>query len=100
MTDATQAQVLMTGAGNSAMLTAAATAHPVVQDVVQSVYSDPNVHPENAAYVAASILNGVAQYAPAVLQVTRASPVSSMWAGIGIGMMSSIIQAFFPHPRA
>ena len=73
--------------------------HPIVQSVVQGVYNDPNIAPHNAAYVAASILNGVAQYAPAILQVTRASPVSATWAGIGIGVLSSIIEAFFPHPR-
>jgi hypothetical protein len=72
--------------------------HPVVQSVVNSVYADPNVAPENAAYVAASVLNGLAQYAPAVLTLTRASAASAGWVGLGIGALSVIIQAFMPHP--
>jgi hypothetical protein len=73
-------------------------AHPVVKTIVNQVYADPTVQPEDAAHVAAGILSGVAQYAPAILQVTRASPVSSMWTGIGIGVLSALIQAFYPHP--
>ena len=75
-----------------------AVTHPVVASVVSNVYSDPNVPPTNAATVAAGILNEIAQYAPEVLGLTRASAVSSGWVGVGIGALASILSVFFPHP--
>lgn len=72
--------------------------HPVVASVVSNVYNDPTVAPENAATVAAGILNGIAQYAPEVLSLTRSSPSTRAWSAVGIGVLASILRVFFPHP--
>jgi hypothetical protein len=73
--------------------------HPVVQKVVNQVYSDPNVPPEHAAYTAAAVLSGIEQYAPAALAISRANPMTALEVNLGIGLMSTLIGAFFPHPK-
>lgn len=75
-------------------------AHPVVAQVVQTAYAANPNSAAMAANAAANALNVIATYAPAVLQLTRASPTTSAWAGIGIEALASLIAVFFPHPAA
>jgi hypothetical protein len=78
----------------------AVNAHPVVAGVVQNVYGDPNIQTSNAAYIAATILQNIAQFEPAALQLSRSSPQTAAIVGLSTMMLSGIISAFFPHPRA
>ena len=84
------------GANNNPLL----STHPVVGQVVASVYNDPSVPPAQAAMIVAGSLGTLAQLAPEVFQLTRASAATQAWVGIGIEALASVIGLFFPHPNA
>lgn len=90
---------VMSTASASAAPSSVVAAHPLVANVVAQTYADPNIPPQHAAYVAASILGALAQYEPSILALSRASPQTAAAVGLGTGLLAAIIGAFFPHPN-
>lgn len=80
---------------------AAAPVNPaaVVNSVVQTVTSHPDVPAHKAADVITSILAGLYQAEPAIFAVSRASSRTQTEVNLGFGLASIILNAFI-HPGA
>ena len=76
-----------------------ANASAVVNSVVQTVTTHPDVPQHKAADVIASILAGLYQAEPAIFAVTRSSSRTQAEVGLGVGLASVILSAFL-HPGA
>ena len=78
------------------------TAHPavaVVNSVISTVANHPDVPASAAPGIAASILSGLYAEAPAIFQISRASPRTQGTVGIGLDLLTIIFGAFFNRPH-
>lgn len=69
----------------------------VVNSVVQTVTSHPDVPQSKAAGIIASLLAGLYQAEPAIFAVTRSSEKTQTEVGLGLGLAEIIVGAFL-HP--
>lgn len=69
----------------------------ITSSVVQSVTSHPAIPPQHAASVIVSILNDLAQVAPAIFAVSRASQKTQTQVGLGLGIAELLVQSFLHH---
>jgi len=61
--------------------------------IIQAATSTPGVHQSHAMAVIGNVFAALAQQAPTILQVSRASPKTSAEVGIGFGLFAAIFQA-------
>lgn len=73
--------------------------HPVAAQVIQTIYSSPEVEPKNAATVAASLLQTLAPFIAPAEELAGASAKTQSIVGLSIGAFAAIISLFFPHPK-
>jgi len=89
--------------GHGAIATApadhVAIASATVPAIVQAATSTPGVPQHHAMAVLGNVFAALAQQAPAILQVSRASPKTSGEVGIGFGLFAAIFQALAAPPQ-